>query len=133
MRGCPMMRLRKWIPVAGMACLLGAAPPAGAPSHTVIGAQDSVQRDISLEVDNQNFYDATIYAVRPGLRQRVGYVTGEGKREFSFRWPDGDLRLEIDLLAVGAYYTQVMDVVQGDQLQLTVLPYLHTLPPGTVF
>lgn len=129
-----MVRLAKWIPMLGLACLIGAAPGGGLPTPAVAQVRDSVtRRGISLEVDNQNFYDATIYAVRPGLRQRVGYVTGEGKHTFSFRWPDGDLRLEIDLLAVGSYYTQVMDVEQGDQLQLTVLPYLHTLPPGTVF
>ena len=128
-----MMRLARVISMAGAVCLLGAAPAGGAPPHAMADRQDVAQRGISLAVDNQNFYDATIYAVRPGLRQRIGDVTGEGKRSFSFNWPDGDLRLEIDLLAVGAYYTEVMDVVQGDHLQLTVLPYLHTLPPGTVF
>jgi hypothetical protein len=129
-----MAYLAKWIPILGVACLIGAAPGGGGPTPAVAQVQDSVtRRGISLEVDNQNFYDATIYAVRPGLRQRVGYVTGEGKDTFTFRWPDGDLQVEIDLLAVGSYYTQVMDVQQGDELQLTVLPYLHTLPPGTVF
>ena len=129
-----MMRLPKWMLLVGVACLVGAAPGAGAPHVAAAQAQDSVSpRTISLDVENQNFYDATIYAVRPGLRQRVGYVNGEGKSTFSFRWPDGDLQLEIRLLAVGSYYTQVMDVQQGDELQLTVLPYLHTLPPGTVF
>ncbi len=129
-----MTHLPKWIPVLGLGCLLGAVPGGHRPGDVAARAQDSVpQRGMSLDVDNQNFYDATIYAVRPGLRQRIGYVVGEHQGKFSFRWPDGDLRLEIDLLAVGAYYTQVMDVQQGDQLQLTVLPYLHTLPPGTVF
>jgi hypothetical protein len=127
-----MMQLPNWTAMVGVVCLLEAAPGSGAPPHAA-APQDSVARGISLEVENQNFYDATIYAVRPGIRQRVGYVTGEGKRTLSFRWPDGDLRLEISLLAVGSYYTQVMDVQQGDELQLTVLPYLHTLPPGTVF
>ena len=128
-----MTHLPKWIPVLGAACLLVAASGGGASAQNVARVRDSVPRGVSLEVDNQNFYDATIYAVRPGLRQRVGYVTGEQKSTFSFRWPDGDLRLEIDLLSVGSYYTQVMDVQQVDELQPTVLPYLHTLPPGTVF
>jgi hypothetical protein len=128
------MRLPKWVAVLGLGCLLGAVPGGRHAVRAATSAQDSVpQRGMSVEVDNQNFYDATIYAVRPGLRQRIGYVVGEGRRTFSFRWPDGDLRLEIHLLAVGSYYTQVMDVQQGDELQLTVLPYLHTLPPGTVF
>ena len=128
-----MMQLPKWIAMAGAVCLLGAAPGGGAQTRTVARAQDSVARGISLEVDNQNFYDATIYAVRLGSRQRLGDVTGEQKRTFSFRWPDGDLRLEIDPLAVGSYYTQAMAVRQGDQLQPTVLPYPHTRPPGTGF
>ena len=128
-----MTHLPKWIPVLGAACLLVAASGGGASAQNVARVRDSVPRGVSLEVDNQNFYDATIYAVRPGLRQRVGYVTGEQKSTFSFRWPDGDLRLEIDLLSVGSYYTQVMDVQQVDELQPTVLPYLHTLPPAPVF
>jgi hypothetical protein len=94
---------------------------------------DQDHRGISIEVRNDNFHDATVYAVRPGLRQRIGLVGGLGKAKFSFQWPEGDLRLEIDLLANGRYYTQVMDVREGDDLQLTILPYLHTLPSGTVF
>jgi hypothetical protein len=128
-----MVQLAKWAPVVGVVLLMGAAPGSGQSPHATVRAQDSVARGISLQVDNQNFYDATIYAVRLGSRQRIGYVTGEQTGNFTFRWPDGDLRLEIDLLAVGSYYTEVLDVQQGDQLQLTVLPYLHTLPPGTVF
>jgi hypothetical protein len=129
-----MVHFPKWAPILGLGCLLAAAPAGQAPAILAAGAQDSLpQRGMSIDVENDNFYDATIYAVRPGQRQRIGDVTGLGKRSFTFRWPDGDLRLEIDLLAVGAYYTQVMDVQQGDRLQLTVLPYLHTLAPGTVF
>ncbi len=88
---------------------------------------------ISLEVRNDNFSDATVYAVRPGLRQRIGWVSGLGKDTFTFRWPAGDLRVEIDLFAAGRYYSELVDVDQGDELQLTIQPYLDMLPPGAVF
>jgi hypothetical protein len=92
-----------------------------------------VLRDIALQVENDNFHDATIYAVRPGYRQRLGFVSGLSKGSFTFRWPPGDVRLEIRLVAAGFYFTQVMDVVDGDQLELRILPNLHRMPSGTVF
>lgn len=112
-----------------LALALAPAPGAGQTS------QDSGthRREIVLEVRNDNFHDATVFLVKAGLRQRLGWVTGFGKQTFSFRWVPGDLRVEIDLLAAGRYYTQVMDVDEGDQLQLTILPNLHTFPPGYVF
>ncbi len=110
--------------------LATAASPGGTPTAPQRPAQ---QQEITIEVHNDNFNDATVYAIRPGLRLRLGFVGGLGKDSFTFRWPQGNLRIEIDLLANGRYYTQVMDVDQGDELQLTILPNLHTLPPGTVF
>jgi hypothetical protein len=105
-----------------------------APARTAVAQEDeSVRREFTIEVDNNNFHDATVYAVRGGLRLRLGFVSGFRTDTFKFRWSDGDLRIEIKLLAVGSYYTQVMSVDQGDELQLTILPSLHTLPPGSVF
>ncbi len=113
-----------------LALALGTTAHGGAP---VAVRSEAPQPEICLEVQNDNFHDATVYAVRSGLRQRLGYVVGFHKGTFKFRWPPGDLRVEIDLLAAGHYYTQVMDVSEGDELQLTIQPNLHTLPPGTVF
>jgi hypothetical protein len=96
-------------------------------------AEDPVRRDFVIEVDNDNFHDATVYAVRSGFRLRIGWVSGNRTEKFKFRWPDGDLRIEIKLLAVGSYYSQIMSVDQGDELHLLILPSLHTLPPGSVF
>ena len=95
--------------------------------------EDPVRRDFVIEVDNDNFHDATVYAVRSGYRQRLGFVSGNRTETFKFRWPDGDLRIEIKLLAVGSYYSQIMSVDQGDELRLTILPNLHTMRPGSVF
>lgn len=105
-----------------------------ASARPAVAQQDeSVRREFIIEIENDNFNDATVYALRGGLRLRLGFVGGFGRDTFKFRWPDGDLRIEIKLLAVGSYYTQVMSLDQGDELRLTILPSLHTLPPGTVF
>ncbi|KRT64844.1 MAG: hypothetical protein XU13_C0154G0002 [Candidatus Rokubacteria bacterium CSP1-6] len=114
--------------------LVTAAIHIGASARPAVAQQEEPpRRDFTIEVDNNNFHDATVYAVRGGLRLRLGFVSGFRSDTFKFRWPDGDLRIEIKLLAAGSYYTQVMSVDQGDELQLTILPNLHTLPPGTVF
>jgi hypothetical protein len=115
--------------------LVTAAAQLAVPARTIVAQQgeEPVRRDFAIEVSNDNFHDATVYAVRGGYRLRIGYVSGFRSDTFKFRWPDGDLRIEIKLLAVGSYYTQVMSVDQGDELQLTILPSLHTLPPGSVF
>lgn len=95
--------------------------------------EEETPQELTLEVKNDNFYDATIYAVRPGQRVRIGWVGGFNSGVFTFRWPALDLSLEISLLSVGSYYTYPLAVEPGDQLELTVLPDLHRRAPGTVF
>jgi hypothetical protein len=112
--------------MAGCAILPGRAGSEESP-------EEERPRYLKVEVDNQNFYDATIYAVRPGIRLRIGRVVGFGKETFQFAWPDLDLRFEIALLSVGSYYTWSLPVERGDHLALTILPDLHLKRPGTVF
>lgn len=123
-----------FLPRALTVALAVAAAQIG-PLTRIAPAQEEVapRRDFTIEVANDNFHDATLYAVRGGIRLRLGFVSGFKRDTFKFRWPDGDLRIEIKLLAVGSYYTQVMSVDQGDDLHVTILPNLHALPPGTVF
>lgn len=123
-----MPHVTRWLALA--AALVAAPSPGGAQAAKPAG---KAARSIAITVHNDNFHDATVYALRPGLRQRLGWIRGYGKDSFTFRWPAGDLRLEIDLLANGRYYTQVMDVSEGDELELTILATLHMLPPGSVF
>jgi hypothetical protein len=129
-----MSHLPQWILVLGLGCLLGAAPAGRVPVAPLAAPRDSVEsHTISVDVENDNVYDATIYAVRPGFRQRIGQVLALQKGKFSFMWPHPDLRFEVALFPVGSYYTQSIVVEQGDELELTVAPYLHTLVPGSVF
>jgi len=81
--------------------------------------------EISLHVINQNYYDARLYAHWPnGRRVSVGSVTGFDEGTFRFRWEYYDVRIEINLLSVGAHYTQWMHVEHGDELELVIDPSL---------
>ncbi len=83
-------------------------------------------REITLLVMNQNFLDASLYAVwGNGRRFRIGDVTGNTEREFTLRWETYDLQVQIRLLSVeGSYLTDPMSVYEGDYLELVVDPGL---------
>jgi len=88
------------------------------------------QRDISLHAINQNFYDATFYAIgRGGTRDRLGIVGGNTEEIFRFRWSLLELRIEIDLLSVGSTYTDELPIDEGDELELIITPDLHLRIP----
>ena len=88
-------------------------------------------RDLTLSVRNQNFYDATLYAIAPGhYRQRLGFVTGNSEDTFTFRWSAIELRIEIDLLSVGSTVTEPLPVDEGDELELIITPDLHRRIPN---
>lgn len=81
---------------------------------------------LTLHVENQNFYDATLYALaRSGEQQRLGIVTGNSQGTFTFRWSQDELRVIIRLLAGGSIATDPILVNPGDSLSLTITPDLH--------
>lgn len=81
--------------------------------------------EIMLEVRNQNFYDATLYAVARGERLRIGFISGNSSETFSFRWTQLDLSIEVDFLAVGSFFTESIPVDRGDVLELIIEPDAH--------
>ncbi|NIM49552.1 MAG: hypothetical protein GTN78_22220 [Gemmatimonadales bacterium] len=85
--------------------------------------------ELALEVENQNFYDATLYAISGSRRQRLGTVGGNGKGSFTFPWVAPEVRIEILLISVGSYLTQPISVDRGDVLQLTIEPDLDRKIP----
>jgi hypothetical protein len=81
---------------------------------------------ITLHVENQNFYDATIYAMASGgERQRLGNVTGNSQATFTFRWLHDELRVVIQLLAGRSGVTQTIPTNPGDTLNLVIQPDFH--------
>ncbi len=83
------------------------------------------ERDLTLYVQNQNFYDANIYAVYSGYRQRLGFVGGLSNETFTFRWNQIDLRIDIQFVSAGSYLTESLLVDEGDELELRIDPSLH--------
>jgi len=80
---------------------------------------------VSVRVDNQNFYDATIYVVANGEKRRLGVVTGHQSEVFTFRWKQAQVHFVIQLLAAGTYTTETIGADPGDQLELVIAADLH--------
>jgi hypothetical protein len=74
------------------------------------------ERRVSVEVQNLNFYDATIYAYSAGTRIRLGVVDSEGSRSFSFSWTTGPVQFLVDFFANGCMLTDRLFVDAGDQI-----------------
>jgi hypothetical protein len=86
------------------------------------------QAKVTIEVENQNFYDARIYLLVFGNRTRLGQVTGNTTQTFSFAVQPDDIRIEVDFIGgAGGFITESMPVRAGDQLELQILPDAHRL------
>ncbi len=112
-----------------------AAGTSGSQDDFNLDALDERARELTLDVENQNFYDAELYAVASGTatRQRLGYVRAYSKEVFTFPWVyASELRIEINLVSVGRYFTPPMPVEQGDELRLVVEPDLHRKQPAGI-
>ncbi len=66
---------------------------------------------VTVEVRNQNFYPAKIYAYRSGIRRRLGEVQAHQTTSFSFEWSLSDIRFLIDFLAAGCIISHRMGPV----------------------
>ncbi len=82
-------------------------------------------QDYLVEVRNQNFYSATIYAYRDGYRRRLGDVDANRTRAFTFAWPFPEVRFQIDFLAGGCIFSEVLPLVSGDRLTVMIEPSDH--------
>ncbi len=107
--GVKILGLVFWVSAA-FAC-------AGGSSRSSIRPAEA-KEDISVEVRNENFYEATVYAYWSGTRRRLGVVESLGTRSFEFAWITGDLRFLVDFFANGCLLTRPMAVDRGDDLLL---------------
>ncbi len=123
-----VMRTR-WIQLSAALVLCGCAVLGGKQSENEEPRPEPI---LTLHVENQNFYDATLYALaRSGERQRLGVVTGNGQATFTFRWLQDEVRVVIQLLAGGSTATEPILVNPGDSLNLVIQPDLHLRIPGS--
>ncbi len=82
-------------------------------------------REVSVTVKNENFYDATVYTCRGTQQDRLGVVTSNTVRDFKFRWVTSDLRFLIEFIGGGRYLSQAMQVETGDELQFVITTNLY--------
>lgn len=76
---------------------------------------------VLLRAENLSFNDATLHALGPRGRTRIGTISGKASQTLSIPWTGfGDLRIEIDLLAGGSYTTSGVSVYPGDQVYLLI-------------
>jgi hypothetical protein len=104
-----------------LATLAGCASTAGAPAEDPFDPQGSGAANVRLLVQNLNFSDARLFAIRPGRRISLGVVGGKQNREFSLDWnvPES-LQIEINLLEGSTCLTREMVVDPGDVLDLQI-------------
>ena len=124
------MRASRWTHLSAAVLLFGCRLLGGGKG----GSVDDEPRPapvLTLHVENQNFYDATLYALaRSGEQQRLGVVTGNSQGTFTFRWQQDELRVLIRLLAGGSTATDPILVNPGDSLNLIITPDLHFKIPA---
>ncbi len=78
---------------------------------------------ISLEVNNQSRNAVTIYVWSDTYQNRLGMVEALNRDTFSFRWNlAGRVYFLMDFLAQGCVLSEPIDVIDGDELILTVQP-----------
>ena len=82
-------------------------------------------RDVSVTVKNENFYDAPVYTCRGPQRDRLGVVTSNTTRDFTFRWIPSDLRFLIDFTGAGRYLSTAMHVETGDALEFVITSHFN--------
>jgi hypothetical protein len=81
---------------------------------------DTRDESFSIEVRNDNFNQARIFARWNGDRRRLGEVGGNQSRTFNLDWRTQDLRLEVDFLAGGGFVSDRISVNPGDRLYFRI-------------
>lgn len=89
----------------------------------IVSREEGAGTDVQITVENQNFKDATIYAVwGTGPRDMLGMVTGNTTQTFTTPSRIGDLRVRVDLIAGDDVVSESMGVFEGDHIHVTIPP-----------
>jgi len=94
------------------------------PARDPFGGRGAAGEDVLLTVENNDFRDASIYALWNGMRRRVGSVTGKTTETFRMEWRSEEIQLEIDFLGGGDgddYVSERVPVTQGDHLNFVIM------------
>jgi hypothetical protein len=112
-----------------IACLAGLTIDAAACATNHKSAAAAPPEPMIVIVNNTNYLDVDVFAVRGTSRSRVGSVTGLSSATFSVPAhyaSDGNLQLLVDPIGSNAtYLTDKIAVSPGQQLELTVAAILR--------
>lgn len=76
---------------------------------------------IQIRVENQNFGDATIYAIRGGERIRLGKATGKAEQNFTLSWNFSlPLEFEINIIGDQGCGVRALSVDPGDRVWVRI-------------
>lgn len=103
------------------AIVLGASACAAGSGPSREAFDDVRPTSVRLIVQNMNFSDVRLYALRRGARRNLGTVTGKQDREFNLVWDTPDpMVVEIDMVAGPKCFTRELIVDPGDILELQI-------------
>ena len=116
-----MRKVRRLAALVLLVSLAGCAAPRE-PTFRPAGRPEG----ISLEVRNQTRNAVTIYVWSDTYQNRLGMIEALNNDTFSFRWNlAGRVYFLMDFLAQGCVLSEPIDVMDGDELILTVQPIDH--------
>ena len=84
------------------------------------GEEGGEEETIVVRIDNQNFYDATVYLRWQSDRRRLGVVVGHTRRTFTTRLRAPTVQIEVQLLAGGGLVGDRVSVGPGDVVDVEV-------------
>jgi hypothetical protein len=108
-------------PILAAAILVAFTGCAGQARNPFSNEPDPREGQVRVSVDNQNFGDATVHALRGGERIRLGEVTGKTEKDFTVRWTVSfAMEFEIRLVGGGSCGIRGFAVDPGDRVHVTI-------------
>lgn len=116
--------------VAAVYSVLVSTPACGFLSRGPAASPSRLQSEVSVEVENYNWSDITIYLVTAGLPQRLGMVTAQSNATFEFPSQRlntaGNIRLRALPVAGDAYTSEPILVQPGQTIMWMLQSNLDT-------
>ena len=113
---------RAWWAFVAPIVVLASACASGQSRNPFEGEAGTVRGDrIRVEVQNLNFNDATVYALRSSQRIRVGRVTGKTDQSFTIDWDTAQpIAFQIDIVSGRGCRTGVVTVDRDSRVWVTI-------------
>jgi hypothetical protein len=109
------------VAILGSGCASASELAGGSPDDPM-APNDKYGSVVQLTVQNNDFKDATVYAVWDGgTRRRIGMVTGKTSATFTFDWVSHRLHVEADFVAGEGFVSDEIEVWEGDHLDLVIM------------